>query len=370
MTGGSAKGVHDSLPRWSLILPAVSLIALVGLWGRPGLPGWVLGVVAVLLIGAVLAAVVHAETLAHRVGEPAGSLLLAVCVTIIEVGLIVTLMLGGKEGSQTVARDTVFAAIMICCNFIAGLSLFIVARRRGLATFRSEGPTSAVAAIAVLATLSLVVPSFTTTEPGPEFAPSQLAFAAVASLTVYGLFVLVQNVRNTDLFVSVIVDEEDTGWITDARPGRRRTVVSAIALVVSLVCVVGLAKIETPGLEGLVDGLGLPLAFVGLVIAGIVLLPEGISAVRSAYRDHVQTSLNLAYGSGLASIGLTIPAVAVASLWIPGDLVLGLRPQELVLLILTLAVSALSVLPGKATVLQGGLHLAVGAAFVVLTLVP
>jgi Ca2+:H+ antiporter len=370
VTAGSASGVHDALPRWSVVLPLVSLAALAGLWGRSGVPGWVLAVVAVLLIGSVLAAVIHAETLAHRVGEPMGSLLLAVAVTVIEVGLIVTLMLGGKAGSESVARDTVFAAIMICCNVIAGLSLLIAARRRGLATFRSEGPTSAVAAIATLATLSLVLPSFTTTEPGPEFSPSQLAFAAVASLTVYGLFVLVQNVRNTDLFVSVIVDEEDTGRITDARPGRRRTTVSAIALVVSLVAVVGLAKVETPGLEGIVATLGLPLSFVGLIIAGIVLLPEGISAVRSANRDHLQTSLNLAYGSGLASIGLTIPAVAVASLFIEGDLLLGLGPRELVLLVLTLAVSALSVLPGKATVLQGGLHLVLGAAFVVLTLVP
>jgi Ca2+:H+ antiporter len=370
VTAGSATGVHDSLPRWSLGMPLAGVVALALLWGRPGLPGWVLVATAVLLIASVLSAVIHAETLAHRVGEPAGSLLLAVAVTIIEVGLIVTLMLGGKEGSQSVARDTVFAAIMICCNIIAGLSLFIVARRRGLATFRSEGPTSAVAAIATLATLSLVLPSFTTTEPGPEFALSQLAFAAAASLVVYVLFVLVQNVRNTDLFVSVIVDEEDTGRISDARPGKRRSAVSAVGLVVSLVAVVGLAKVETPGLEGIVAALGLPLPFVGLIIAGIVLLPEGISAVRSAYRDHLQTSLNLAYGSGLASIGLTIPAVAVASLFIEGDLVLGLGPRELVLLVLTLAVSSLSVLQGKATVLQGGLHLVIGAAFVVLTLVP
>lgn len=361
---------YDRSPRSSLLVPALGLAALGLTWGRSDLPGWALLVVGVLLAGSVISAVLHAETLAHRVGEPYGSLLLAVAVTVIEVGLIVTLMLGGREGSQAIARDTVFAAVMICTTIIAGLSLLLASLREGSVSFRSEGPVSAVAAVATLATLSLVLPAFTTSTPGPTYAPAQLAFAAMASLCVYLLFVLVQTVRNRELFVTVVVDEHDTGRAQDARPGPRRTAIAAVALVLSLVAVVGLAKVETPGIEAVIDGLGLPPSFVGLVIAGIVLTPEGLAAVRAARRGRVQTSLNLAFGSALASIGLTIPAVALATRWVPGPLVLGLGPRELVLLCLALAVSALSVLPGRATLLQGGVHLAIGAAFVVLAAVP
>jgi Ca2+:H+ antiporter len=361
---------YDRSPRATLALPALGLVVLALTWDRPGLPGWVLVLVGVLLAGSVISAVMHAETLAHRVGEPYGSLLLAVAVTVIEVGLIVTLMLGGSDGSQTIARDTVFAAVMICTTLITGSSLLLAALREGTVTFRSEGPVSAVAAIATLATLSLLLPAFTTSTPGPTYSPAQLAFAALASLGVYLLFVLVQTVRNRDLFVSVVVDEQDTGLARDARPGPRRTVVAGVALVLSLVAVVGLAKVETPGIEAVVGGLGLPPSFVGLVIAGIVLTPEAIAAVRAARRGRVQTSLNLAFGSALASIGLTIPAVALAMVWLPGPLVLGLGPREIVLLVLALGVSALSVLPGRATLLQGGVHLAIGAAFVVLAAVP
>ncbi len=361
---------YDRSPRASLVVPAIGLVALALTWGRTGLPGWVVVAVGVLLAGSVISAVLHAETLAHRVGEPYGSLLLAVAVTVIEVGLIVTLMLGGGQGSAAIARDTVFAAVMICTTLIAGASLLLAALRDGTATFLPEGPTSAVAAVATLATLSLVLPTFTTSTPGPTYTPTQLTFAAIASLGVYLTFVLVQTMRNRDLFVTVVVDEHDTGREQDARPGPRRTVVAAGALVASLVAVVGLAKVETPAVTSVVGAAGLPASFVGLVIAAIVLTPEGLAAVRAARRGRVQTSLNLAFGSALASIGLTIPAVAVATIWVPGPLVLGLGAREIVLLVLALAVSALSVLPGRATVLQGAVHLSIGAAFVVLAAVP
>ncbi len=360
----------DSLPVMSLIFPVLGLITLALTWGKHDLPTVVLVVVGVMLIASVLSAVLHADTIAHRVGEPGGSLVLAMAVTIIEVGLIVTLMLAGKPGAESVARDTAFAAIMICCNIIVGLSIMVVALRDGMASFRAEGPISAVSAVATLATLSLVLPTFTSSTPGPTFNTTQLAFAAVASFGVYVLFVLVQNVRNRDHFVSVIADQEDTGSGRHAHPGPRRTLAAAIGLLCALVAVVGLAKVETPGIEALVDVAGLPLSFVGVIIASIVLLPEGISAVQSARRGRIQTSLNLAYGSALASIGLTIPAVALATIWVSGPLVLGLGPREIVLLVLTVLVSALSVIPGRATLLEGGLHLAVGGAFFVMAIVP
>src|SRR5215211_4552848 len=170
-------------------------------------PGTLVLVIAgALLAGAVLAAVHHAEVVAHRVGEPFGSLVLAVAVTIIEVALIVTLMVSGGDDTATLARDTVFAAVMITCNGIVGLSLLLGALRHGVVSFNAEGTGAALATVTTLAVLSLVLPRFTTAEPGPEFSSSQLAFAAVASLVLYGAFVLTQTVRHRDFFLPVTSD--------------------------------------------------------------------------------------------------------------------------------------------------------------------
>ncbi len=157
---------------------------------------------------------------AHRVGEPFGSLLLAVAVTVIEVGLIVTLMSSGKPEYASLARDTVFAAVMITCNGIVGLCLLLGAIRKDLTFFNAEGSGAALATVATLATLSLVLPTFTTTRPGPEFSPSQLAFAALASLVLYAACVLTQTVRHRDFFLPVAPTARS--W-TSNTPARRAT---------------------------------------------------------------------------------------------------------------------------------------------------
>ncbi|MGK5558610.1 calcium:proton antiporter [Actinomadura kijaniata] len=355
---------------WTTLAPVLALLALALTWGRD-LPAGLVAVVAVLLAGAVLAAVHHAEVVAHRVGEPFGSLVLAVAVTVIEVALIVSLVASGGHGSEALARDTVFAAIMITCTGIVGLCLTAGTLRRRVVAFNAEGSGGALATVATLATLSLVLPTFTTSRRGPAFAPEQLAFAAVCSLALYGLFVLTQTVRHRDYFLPVtaegeIIDEDGHA----ARPSGARTLASLALLLVALVGVVGLAKVESPVIESAVAGAGLPHAVVGVVIALLVLLPETLAALRAARRDRLQTSLNLALGSAMASIGLTIPAVAVASIWLPGPLVLGLDATHMVLLALTVAVSTLTVVPGRATLLQGGVHLALFAAFLFLAISP
>ncbi|WP_373868435.1 calcium:proton antiporter, partial [Micromonospora yangpuensis] len=187
---------------WTVVVPLLAVVLLVLTWNR-ALPGPVVAVVAFFLAGAVLAAVHHAEVVAHKVGEPYGSLVLAVAVTVIEVALIVTLMISGGDKTQALARDTVFAAVMITCNGILGLSLLLGALHRGVASFNPEGTGGALATVATLATLGLVVPTFTTSRPGPEFSPAQLAFAAVASLALYLLFVMVQTGRHRDYFLPV-----------------------------------------------------------------------------------------------------------------------------------------------------------------------
>ncbi|WP_031017148.1 calcium:proton antiporter [Streptomyces sp. NRRL WC-3795] len=343
---------------------------LVLTWGRD-LPGAVVAVLTVVLAASVLAAVHHAEVVAHRVGEPFGSLVLAVAVTVIEVALIVTLMADGGDKSASLARDTVFAAVMITCNGVVGLSLLVASLRHGTAVFNPEGTGAALATVATLATLSLVLPTFTTSAPGPEFSPVQLTFAALSSLVLYGLFIATLTVRHRDYFLPItrqgeVITVEDHAHA----PSARTALTSLTLLALALVGVVGLAKGVSPTIEEGVAAAGLHHAVVGVIIALLVLLPETIAAVRSARRDRVQTSLNLALGSAMASIGLTIPAVALASVWLSGPLVLGLSSIHMVLLALTVVVASLTVVPGRATPLQGGVHLVLFAAYLELAVNP
>ena len=382
--------------------PCVAFAALLLGWGR-SLPGWAVALIAVLLAGAVLAAVHHAETVAHRVGEPFGSLILAVAVTVIEVALIITLMVSGPAKTQAIARDTVFAAIMITCNGIVGVCLLIGALRRGRAVFNPEGTGAALATIATIGTLSLVLPTFTRGLPGPQFTPAQLAFAGTASIALYATFVTVQTVRHRSDFLpledvsfddvpldsvpfegvpleGVPLDDDygdaidrsdgDDRTVIDSRPTNRATILSLGLLIVALAAVVGDAKLVSPALESNVAKAGLPQPVVGIIIAMLVLAPETFTAIRAARRDRMQISLNLAFGSAIASIGLTIPAIAVASFWLEGPLLLGLDPVQMVLFLLTIVVGVLTVVPGRATLMQAGVHLSLFAAFVFLAINP
>ncbi|MFJ6749009.1 calcium:proton antiporter [Streptomyces sp. NPDC091266] len=361
--------LRSRVPHWTGALPVLAVVLLALTWGR-SLSVFMVALVSCFLAGAVLAAVHHAEVIAHRVGEPFGSLVLAVAVTIIEVALIVTLMADGGDKSAALARDTVFAALMITCNGIVGLCLLVGALKRKVAVFNAEGTGAALATVATVAGLSLVLPTFTTSTPGPQFSTPQLVFASVAALGLYGMFVTTQTVRHRDYFLPVtssgeVIDEEHLH-----PPTARTALISLGLLALALIAVVGLAKAVSPTIESGVAAAGLPSSVVGVVIALLVLLPETIAAARAAYRDRVQTSLNLALGSAMASIGLTIPAVAVASVWLEGPLILGLGASHMVLLALTVIVGTLTVIPGRATPLQGGVHLALLAAYLVLAISP
>lgn len=357
-----------ALPLWSVLLPIAALALLA--WPSDSSPGiGRLAVIGTCLVAAVMAAVHHAEVVAHRVGEPFGTLLLAVAVTVIEVALIVSLMLAGGESTVALARDTVFAAIMIVCNGVVGLCVLVGGLRHRVVLFRVEGTSPALAVLVALSTLTLVLPTFTTSTPGPTFSVAQLAFAGLVSLLLYGAFVFVQTVRHRDYFLPVDTDADDRSGHAEPPPTWVAGVSGAL-LMACLVAVVGLAKALAPSIEAGVRAAGAPQAVVGVIVAMLVLLPETWAAVRAAARNRLQTSLNLALGSGLASIGLTIPVVAVLSLWFPHPLTLGLAPKETVLLMITFLVGTLTLASGRATVLQGAVHLVLFVVFLFLAVVP
>jgi Ca2+:H+ antiporter len=284
-------------------------------------------------------------------------------VTVIELGLIGSIMLAGGPAASTLARNTVFATVMIVLNGVVGLCLLLGAIRHHILAFRVEGASHALSVLAPLTVLTLVLPTFTTTTTGPTYSSAQLAFAGASSLVLYGVFVFVQTVRHRDYFLPV---ETEADGEHAAPPTVLVTWTSLALLLVSLVAVVGLAKKLAPGIEAGVQAVSAPAAVVGIVIAMLVLLPETWAALR----NRMQTSLNLALGSALATIGLTIPAVATLSVLLELPLELGLPATETVLLALTLLVATITLASGRSTVLHGAVHLILFGAFLFLAVVP
>ena len=356
----------NRIPWWAWTWPLVACIVL-GLQTVFGSGGLLAAAEAFALIATVFAAVYHAEVVAHRVGEPFGTLVLALAVTIIEVALIVSMMVTGGAEKAGLARDTVFAAVMIVCNGIVGLCLLAGGMRHREQVFQLQGANAALVVLIALTTLTLIFPNLTTTTEGPTFSPAQLIFVAVISIVLYGSFLFVQTVRHRDYFLPVGGGEEGTHA---PPPSNKIALLSGALLLVSLVCVVALAKALTPIMEFGVERAGAPKAVVGILIAGLVLLPEGLAAFRASRANRLQTSMNLALGSVLASIGLTIPAVAAVSILLHKPLTLGIGAKETVLLALTLLVSVLTLGTGRTTVLQGIVHLVIFAVFLFLSIVP
>jgi Ca2+:H+ antiporter len=331
--------------------------------------GTVLAVLcAAALIGSVMAAVHHAEVVAHRVGEPFGTLVLAVAVTVIEASLILSMMFAGGADAAVVPRDTIYAAIMLICTGVVGACVLVGGMAHYEQSFRVEGANAGLAALIALAALSLVLPSFTTTTDGGTYSTAQLAFVAATSLALWAVFVFIQTVRHRDYFLPAadVSDPEEHA----SPPTRREALTSFGLLLVSLVSVVGLAKTLSPMIERAVIVSGAPKAVIGIVIAMLVLLPESWAAVRAARADRLQTSMNLAIGSALACIGLTIPVVAAAAIAFGLPLVLGLEPKDLVMLAVTLLVSTVTLGTGRTHMMQGAVHLVLFAAFLFLAFVP
>jgi len=328
-----------------------------------GLAGSVMAIVLLpVLFGAVFAAVYHAEYIAHWTGEPYGTLVLTAAVTIIEVALIASVMMSDPDGSPTLARDTVFAVVMTVTTGMVGICIFIGGLRHGEQSFRVPGASAYLSVLLVLATLTLVLPNFSRQVPGGEYSAQELIFVAIVTIVLYGAFLYIQTVRHRDYFVSPSQEEA-----LHFDPTKARLLLSAALLVITLVAVVLLSKKFSLVVEFGRVAVGAPPAVTGLIVAILILLPEGIAAVQAARQDALQKSINLALGSALATIGMTFPAVVVVSLYLAAPLDLGLDAKDSVLLTLTLLASTLTFATGRTNMLHGIVHLVIFATFIFLT---
>ena len=365
----SDKRFQGMLPAYSLAAPALGWLLLLLGRGGFGEAGWYLALMVLALGACVLAAVHHAEVVAQRVGEPFGTLVLALAVTAIEVALIVSLMVSQQSDSMAMARDTVFAAVMIILNGMLGLCLLVGGHKHREQVFNLQGASSALATLAAIVTLTMVLPNYTSSVPGPVFSASQLGFVALVSLVLYVSFVMVQTVRHRDYFL-VTGGAEDAATGPASKPSLLVTGLAGALRLLCLEAVVLLGKGLAPAIAATVLGWGAPHALVGVIIAMVVLLPESLAALRAARANRLQTSMNLALGSALASIGLTIPAVAVLSIVNGWPLVLGIDAKSIVLLVLSLFVAQITLATGRSTVLPGVVHLVIFAVYLFTTVVP
>ena len=316
-----------------------------------------------LLVCAVFAAVYHAEEVAHITGEPIGTLVLTIAVTVIELALIVSLMLTGKA-TPTLVRETVFAVIMIVTTGLVGLCILVGGFRYREQTFDLTSAKIYLAMLIVLTTLTIILPNYTTTAPGRLYSEGQLAYVSVVTIALYLVFLYTQTVLHRDYFTGERSAHEPS------TPREGKLAVSGLMLCIALAAVVLLAKLFAVVINAGVSSLDAPGSITGVIIALIVLTPESIAAVKAARQDNLQKSLNLALGSSLATIGLTIPAMAAVNLFLHTPLVLGLEPGDMALVVMTLAASMLTFGTGRTNVLFGFLHLVIFGTFLFLSFVP
>ncbi len=358
-------------PPWSLLLPVLAATLLTVVKVLPGFPGATV-MLAAIVVGSVLAAVHHAEVIAHRVGEPFGTLVLAMAVTVIECALIISMMLSGTPDAATLPRDTVFAGVMILLTGVIGMALLAGGNRHRVQQFKLDGINAALGTLVAILAFTLILPNFTTTIPGPSYDAKQLLFIAIATLVLFGAFTFFQTVRHREYFLPPEVAQADgeDGDDHAEPPSNRDVLISTAMLLVALVIVVLGAKAVSPVMESALASVGAPAGTVGILIAAIVLLPESFAAVRAALGNRLQTSLNLAIGSAIATIGLTIPAVALISLHQGWQLSMGLPPMGVALLLVTLFITSISLRTGRTTILPGIVHLVLFAAYLFLSFVP
>jgi Ca2+:H+ antiporter len=366
-----ATSLHPALSPLRFLIPAgalafYGLIQLVEI-GESG-PGLAISILILpVLLATVVVAVLDAEEIAHEIGEPFGTLVLTVSVTVIEVALIMSITLGDK-GDPALARDTVFSVIMIVCNGIVGLCVLAGGISHREQDFEVKGASAYLAVLTALSVLTLILPNYTHSSPGSTLSHSQLIFVSVVTLLLYGAFLFIQTVRNREYFTEVDAEPEDAPSLPKAKRIALRK--PTLLLIASLAAVVLLSKTFSTSVRSGLDYVGAPGALSGFLVALLILLPESVTAYRAAAMNQFQRSINLALGSSLATIGLTVPSIAAIHLTLGRELVLGLGSEETVLLLVSLLISTLTFGTGSTNILYGFVHLILFATYIFLIFVP
>lgn len=358
------KGIRKFY-EWTTSIPLLAWVLYLSGYLDDNIPFQIFA--GILLIFSVMSAVHHSEIVAHRVGEPYGTILLALSITIIEVSIIVSLMITGGEQYASFARDTVYAAVMLILNGIVGLSLFIGGNKFHAQTFSAHSVRIALVTLISIVAFTMVLPTFTNSQAGPYYTKSQIIFEVFACLVIYVAFIAAQTTKHREYF---IVSEDENKEHNSVTVSTRSFVISLIFLVLSLAIVVLLAKNLSIPMETVIVSYGLPKTLVGVIIAAIILLPEGIAAVNAARKNKLQTSLNLALGSAIASIGLTIPAVSIASYFLGFPVILGLDLLAIILLAISIFTVMISLIGGRSNSVYGVVLLVNLVAYVFLTINP
>ena len=356
---------------WTILIPLLAWLAYFGNYYFSGT--FYSAVLALFLIGSVLAAVHHSEVIAYKVGEPFGTLLLAFAITVIEVALIISIMLGAK-GLETItlARDTVYAAVMIILTGIIGSCIIVGSLKFKVQYFTLQGVSTALITLTSIILFVLILPKYTVSHNGGEYTSLQLVFVSLISLGLYLGFTMVQTIRHRSYFISPEnkLQENSEDEMLPEKPSNKEMYISILFLVLCLGIVVLLAKLLSKDVEHIVKRAGAPKSLVGVIIAGIVLLPEGMAAFRAAKNNQIQTSLNLAFGSALASIGLSIPAIAITSVITGIRMTLGIDIKSTILLGLSLFIITISLATGKTNIMQGFVLVAIFLVYLFTIVIP
>ena len=340
--------------------------ALVESLEHPGTMGLVFVWLFVAVLWSAISVVRHAECLAIKCGEPYGTLILTLSAISIEVMMISAAMLHGKN-NPTLARDMMFAVIMIALNGLIGLSLLLGGLRHREQQYNLQGASAYLNTIMALSVLGLVLPNFTTSMSGPRFSTVQEIFLATTSIGLYIIFLLIQTTRHSAYFTE---SKPEAHTSTDHVGQLRSTFYHTVMLMLYLVVVIVLAEKFAIPLDNSIERWGMPQAFGGAIVAAMVLAPEALSGINAARKNQLQRSVNILHGSVLASIGLTIPAVLTIGFITKRTGTLGIEGGNLPLLLLTLAVSVVTFASGKTNVLQGCIHLVLFAVFLLLIFCP
>lgn len=377
-----SQKLNIGLPLWTVLCPVIACIILLNKRFVPE-NGYGSLIFGVALIAAVLAAVHHAEVIAHKVGEPFGTLILALAITVIEVSLIMSIMLAEtKTGPSALARDTIFSAVMIIITGIIGLCLLIGGVRFKEQVFVKQGVNAALVTLITICFLTMVLPNYTTSEAFGQYSNAQLVFVAIVTVVLYLGFIGVQTLRHRDYFLpenikiapvetDVITEDHDEEMEPHAAPPNTITTISSLILLfLALVAVVMLSKSLSPAIEKWIFDIGAPKSLLGVIIAAVILLPEGMAAVKAVRKNRLQTSLNLALGSALASIGLTIPAVAILCVFTGMEITLGIDIKSMLLLMLSLFIISISFNTNKTNIQQGIVLLVLFSTYLFTTIVP